>query len=187
MKRQLLQLAFLTIFLLVIASACKKDKGESNEEEVITTLTLTFVPQGGGTTLVYKKDDPDGPGGANPVVDNIVLAPSKTYDVAITLSNKTVNPVEDITEEVEEEAIAHRFYFETTTGTGITVSGLDTDVNGMPVGLNSVWSTAATGAGKIKVTLRHYPAIPPNKAAADPVTSDKSGTDIDAAFNFSIQ
>jgi hypothetical protein len=187
MKKQLLKLGLLCLLVSTVITACKKDKGESNEEEVITTLTLTFVPQGGGATLVYKKDDPDGPGGSNPVTDQIVLSPSKTYDVAVTLSNKTVNPVEDITEEVEEEETAHRFYYEITAGTGVTVSGLNNDTNGVPLGLASVWTTAATGSGKIKITLRHYPAVPPNKATADLVTSGKSETDIDAEFNFSIQ
>lgn len=187
MKRQLLHLSFAALLTATAFTACKKDKGETNEEEVITTLQLTFTPQGGGTPLVYKFEDADGPGGAAPVIDQIILAPSKSYDVALQLLNKTVSPAEDITEEVEEESDAHRFYFAPAAGSNITVSDLDQDDNGVAVGLNSVWTTGAAATGSIKVTLRHYPAVPPNKAAGDLVDSQKSGTDIEATFTTKIQ
>lgn len=187
MKRQLLHLSFAALLTATAFTACKKDKGETNEEEVITTLQLTFTPQGGGTPLVYKFEDADGPGGAAPVIDQIILAPSKSYDVALQLLNKTVSPAEDITEEVEEESDAHRFYFAPAAGSNITVSDLDQDDNGVAVGLNSMWTTGAAATGSIKVTLRHYPAVPPNKAAGDLVDSQKSGTDIEATFTTKIQ
>jgi hypothetical protein len=41
--------------------------------------------------------------------------------------------------------------------------------------------------GSVKVTLRHYPAVPQNKAAADPVTSTKSGTDVEVIFVTKVQ
>ncbi|WP_276482553.1 hypothetical protein [Paraflavitalea pollutisoli] len=187
MKRQFLRLSVAALLVATAFTACKKDKGETNEEEVITTLQLTFTPQGGGSPLVYKFEDADGPGGAAPTIDQIVLAPSKSYDVALQLLNKTANPVEDITEEIEEEAAAHRFYFTPATGSNITVSGLDKDANGVDLGLHSVWTTTAAATGSVKVTLRHYPAVPPNKAAADAVDSQKSGTDIEATFTTKIQ
>lgn len=187
MKKQLLKTGLFALVIATAVTACKKDKGESNEEEVITTVQLTFTPQGGGTPLVYKYDDADGPSGPAPVIDQIVLAPSKSYDVSVTFLNKTVTPAEDVTEEVEEESDAHRIYFEPSAGSGITVTDLDTDDNGIALGLNSVWTTAATGTGTLKVTLRHYPAVPPNKAANDPVDSGKSDPDVEAPFTTKIQ
>jgi hypothetical protein len=187
MKKQFLHLSLVALLTASVFTACKKDKGESNEEEVITTLQLTFTPQGGGAPLVYKFEDADGPGGAAPVIDQIVLAPSKSYNVALQLFNKTANPVEDITEEVEEESDAHRFYFAPAAGSNITVSNLDKDGNGIDLGLNSVWTTGAAATGSIKITLRHYPAVPPNKAAGDLVDSQKSATDLDPTFTTKIQ
>lgn len=187
MKKQLLKLAVLMLVIAAAGTACKKDKGETNEEEVITTVQLTFTPQGGGTPLVYDYDDADGPGGSEPVIDQIILAPSTSYNVSVAFLNKTANPVEDVTEEVEEENTAHRVYFEPSAASGITVTNLDEDDNGVPLGLNSVWTTAATGTGTLTVTLRHYPAVPPNKAANDPVDSQKSGTDAEAPFTTKIQ
>lgn len=98
---------------------------------------------------MYKFDDADGPGGAVPVIDQIVLAPSRSYAVSLKLFNKTANPVEDITEEVEEENDAHRFYFTPAAGSNITVSGLYKDGNELDVGLTSVWTTGAAATGSI--------------------------------------
>ncbi|HMO61436.1 MAG TPA: hypothetical protein PKC39_00225 [Ferruginibacter sp.] len=180
MKRtKILLSAMLLAIGPLLFTACKKDKKtESNDEEVITTLTIKLTPVGGGTTLSYSFDDPDGPGGLAPTIDEIVLAPSTTYNAEIELLNKTVSPPENITEEVEEEAEAHRFYFEVQGGANLTIDNLDTDANGVPLGINSTWTTGAASTGKVQVTLRHYPNTPPGKAMADPVNSPKSETDI---------
>jgi hypothetical protein len=177
-------------FLLVLAifSSCKKESNpETNDEEVITTMKLSFVPVGGGTTLTYQYDDADGPGGNAPVQDVIALSPSKSYQVSVKLLNKTVNPVEDITTEVQAESDAHRFYYEPSTGSNITVSQLDNDTNGVPLGVNGTWTSGAASTGTLKVTLRHYPGTPPGKETADPVNSSKSATDVEVVFNTSIQ
>ena len=109
MKKSL-HAAVLVLFVFVFGiSSCKKDAQEPNSEEVITTLKINFVPVGGGNSVSFQYDDPDGPGGNAPTKDDITLAPNKTYTVTLQLLNKTTNPVEDITEEIVEEADAHRF------------------------------------------------------------------------------
>ncbi len=192
MKKQLLKFSLFAFGAsLILLSSCKKDKDEEeNEEEVITTMQLTFVPVpvGAGSTVTYKFDDPDGPGGANPTKDIIVLAPNKTYNVTLQLLNKTVNPAEDITTEVAAEAEAHRFYFQPANGSNITVSGLNNDAAGIPLGITSAWTTTgATTTGNVKVTLRHYAGNPPNKATTDAVDNSKSSTDIEVQFDTRVQ
>jgi hypothetical protein len=187
MKSKFLKTALAILLTSGILISCEKDTAEENQEEVITTMKLTFVPVGGGTTVSYQFDDPDGPGGMAPTQQEIVLAPSKTYNVTLQLLNKTVTPAEDITTEVKEEADAHRFYYETNPGSSITISGLDNDPNGVPLGVTSTWTTAAVANGSVKITLRHYPAVPPNKAASDLVTSTKSGTDVEVIFVTKVQ
>jgi hypothetical protein len=189
MKKQLLKFSMLLFGLSsLLLSSCKKETaGEENDEEVITTMLLTFVPQGGGTTVTYKSDDPDGPGGTDATKDQIVLAANKTYNVSVQLLNKTLTPAEDITIEVAGEPQAHRFYYEASTGSNITISGLDNDPAGIPLGITSVWATTATATGTVKVTLRHYPGTPPDKAASDPVNSPKSSNDIDVTFITIVQ
>lgn len=187
MKKSKFKLFAAILFSMFLLNSCKKESTpETNDEEVITTMKLTFTPVGGGTAQVFQFDDPDGPGGSAPTQDNIVLNASKSYAVSVQLLNKTTSPVTDITTEVEAESEAHRFYFEPTTASNISVSGLDLDPNGIPVGINSVWTTGAAGTGQITVTLRHYPGNPPNKALNDPVNSTKSGTDITVTFNTTV-
>ena len=179
----------LTMFVLLttVFSSCKKDAIENNDEEVITTLRLTFAPVGGGNSLVYQYDDADGPGGIQPTKEEIVLQPTKSYNVTLQLLNKTVNPVADKTDEIKQEGISHRFYYEPAAGSNITVSGLDNDANGVALGLSSNWISGAAATGKIKITLRHYSGNPPSKAANDPVNSTKSSTDLEVEFNTKIQ
>lgn len=187
MKKQLFPLSLLLASGLLFSACNKENEGEGNEEEVITTMTLRFTPQGGGTVLEYDFDDPDGPGGTAATQDELVLAPNKTYDVAIVLLNKTTDPDEVITEEVEEEGEAHRFYIEPSANSGISVTNLGTDADGLPLGITSTWTTGAPATGTVKVTLRHYPGNPPNKAANDPVDSNKSSTDIEVNFTARTQ
>lgn len=188
MKQRLMKMAFGLVIASALFTSCKKDDPiEENEEEVITTMKLTLVPVGGGATLTYQFDDPDGPGGTAPTVDEIVLAPSKVYNVTVQLLNKTETPAADITDEVRDESDAHRFYYEASVGSNIAVTNLDNDVNGIPLGITSTWTTGAVATGKIKVTLRHYPGTPPDKAIGDLVTSLKSGTDIEVEFNTKVQ
>lgn len=189
MKKQFINIVLGILISGALFTSCKKDDVilPINEEEVITTMKLTFVPIGGGATLTYQFDDSDGPGGVAPTKDEIVLAPSISYNVTVQLLNKTKTPVEDITTEVAAEAESHRFYYEPTAGSNITVSGYDNDGAGIPLGITSTWATAAAATGKIKITLRHYPGTPPGKAVSDPVNSTKSASDIDVEFNTKIQ
>ena len=188
-KNQILRtsLMFLSVSALMFTSCKKDNEGEANEEEVITTMQLTFVPLGGGNTVTFKFEDADGDGGMQPTKDQIVLATNKSYNVTLQLLNKTVNPVSDITAEVAAEAQAHRFYYQPSTGSNITVSALNNDAAGVPLGITSSWTTTAAATGTMKITLRHYPGNPPNKAAADPVNSPKSSTDIEVDFNTIVQ
>ena len=187
MKKQLVKLLMVITVLGTLMTSCKKDGVEPNDEEVITTMKLTFVPVGGGTSLTYQFRDADGPGGAVPVQQEIVLAPSRSYNVTVQLLDETKTPADDITLEVASEADAHRFYYEPTTASNITVTGLNNDANGVPLGITSTWATGAAGTGKTKVTLRHYSATPPGKAISDPVNSPKSNTDIEVDFTTRVQ
>ncbi len=187
MTMQIKKMLTMFVLLTTVFSSCKKDAIENNDEEVITTLRLTFAPVGGGNSLVYQYDDADGPGGIQPTKEEIVLQPTKSYNVTLQLLNKTVNPVADKTDEIKQEGISHRFYYEPAAGSNITVSGLDNDANGVALGLSSNWISGAAATGKIKITLRHYSGNPPSKAANDPVNSTKSSTDLEVEFNTKIQ
>jgi hypothetical protein len=188
MKENTFKMSLLIISAVISLTSCKKDKvGEGNDEEVITTMNLKFTPVNGGTTIIFSFDDPDGPGGNAPAQNTISLTHGVAYNVEVELLNKTANPVDNITSEVAAESGAHRFYYEATVTGLVTFTNLNNDINGMPLGLTSVWTAGAAGTGTTKVTLRHYPGTPPNKETADLVSSTKSATDIEVIFNTTIQ
>lgn len=155
-------LALLSITSLV---ACGDDP-DADEQELITTVILSFTPSGGGTALVFEFDDPDGDGGDAPSIDPIDL-PAGSYTLAIGFENRLETPAEDITAEVADEAEEHQVFLtgsavfgpaSTTANAALTHAYADTDADGNPIGLaNTI--TAAAGSGNLIVTLRHLPPL----------------------------
>jgi hypothetical protein len=181
MKKQSLKIAFGILICGAVITSCKKDKAEEpNEEELITTVIVKLTPVGGGTVLNYQVEDLDGNGGAAPIAQDIVLAPNKVYTVEMILQDKTKTPAGDVSAEVKAEANDHQFYFTPSAGTNLTVSNLDTDSKGYPLGLTSTWTTGAISTGKIYILLKHKPGI---KGASDASTVGETDIDTQAAFN----
>ena len=179
------KILFISALLLIIASCGKLDEeAEHNHNEVLTTVELHFKQISNGVETVYKWEDLDGDGGNNPVIENISLLANKEYEVEIELLDKTKNPIEDITHEIEQESDEHRFYYIPNAG-NITVVNYDKDVNGVDVGLRTQWITSAAGNSIMKVVLRHY--ANGGKLQSDLVSDNKSSTDMDISFNVRVQ
>lgn len=169
----------------LIFSSCKKDKMPANEEELITTLKVTLTETGSGTVTTFQFRDPDGDAGNPPTqFDDIIVKPNTTYTAVLQVLNESATPTEDITDEIKAEAGDHQFYFTVTTA-NVTVSNLDKDGNGLPLGLTSTWTTGTASTGKIQIVLKHKPGI---KASGDPIT--KGDTDIElpnSGFTIKVQ
>ncbi|WP_343486419.1 type 1 periplasmic binding fold superfamily protein [Allomuricauda sp. d1] len=179
---------FLSIFALagLLFTGCSDDDENPdpvNEEEVITTMTVTLVPGGGGDTITLQTRDLDGDGPDAPVVTvSGDLAANTTYGGGIVLLNETETPPENITEEVEDEDDEHQFFF-VTTGNIASVDYGDQDDDGNPVGLVFTLTTGDAGNASIAITLRHEPKKP-----NDGTLADAGGeTDITETFNLTIQ
>jgi hypothetical protein len=167
--------------------SCSKDEEEHHEEELITTLQLHFTPQSGGATQTFVYRDADGPGGATPVVDDIILDAGTVYQVHLEVLNESITPAEDITPEILSEADAHRFYYLPSTTSNLTFSNYDTDDNGVTLGLAATATTGTPSSGTLRMVLRHYPGNPPGKEETDDENSPKSTTDIDVVFATEVQ
>lgn len=178
---------FLLIAALLLITSCAKDDPEvPNEEELITTLTYVLTPTSGGTAITMIFQDLDGDGGNPPTITGGALAANTTYNGTLTLLNETVTPVEDITEEIEEEGVEHQFFFSSSLAT-LSLNYNDFDINNNPIGLATVVQTGASGAGDLTITLRHEP----NKNAAGVISGDITNaggeTDIEVTFPISVQ
>ena len=175
---------FLVAFLFVGCS--DDDDGENpepvNEEELITTMRVTLVPQGGGDTIVLESKDLDGDGPDAPEISVSDLTADTTYDGSILLLNETETPAEDITEEVAEEDEDHQFFFE-GSGSITGVSYSDADGDGNPIGILFEMTTGGAGDASLAITLRHEPKKP-----NDGTLADAGGeTDIAQTFSVSVQ
>ena len=157
------------------------------EEELITTLTVTLSPQGGGADVILNFSDPDGDGGMAPVIQGGTLAANTTYTGAIVLLNESETPAEDITEEIEEEDEEHQFFFSTTGGLDLQVAYADADSNGNPIGLATTHTAGAASSGTLTVILRHEPNKDAQGVKDGDITNAGGETDIEVSFPITIQ
>tara|TARA_R110002072_G_scaffold23949_1_gene81831 strand:+ start:12594 stop:13148 length:555 start_codon:yes stop_codon:yes gene_type:complete len=174
------------IFATIIFVSCSNDDDTPepvNEEEVITTLTVTLAPNGGGTPITLQTRDLDGDGPNAPVVTvSGDLATGVVYNGTIVLLNETETPPEVITEEVEAEAEEHQFFYTTGGGLDVTTAYSNFDTNGNPLGTEFTLTAGAASSGTLTFTLRHEPTKP------NTGLGDAGGeTDIAAVFNVTVQ
>ena len=188
MKTQIMSIlrSMLLLMAVLLFSQCNTEDPEpENEEELITTLEMTFSPVGGGNDVVFSVYDEDGDGPIEPVYTNGTLAANTDYNVAIEVRNDVEN--EDITAEIIEEDEEHQFFFETAVSLFLEFSYEDADDNGDPIGLSTIFYAQEPSNGTLTVTLRHEP----NKSAEGARNGDPSNaggeTDIQATFDVVIE
>ncbi len=175
---------------IVLLAACSEpdDPIIPNEEEVITTLQLTLIEQGGNDTLYFQFKDLDGDGGNAPTFTIDTLMANKIYSGHLELLNEQNTPADTITSEIEDEAEEHQFFYQTDVTT-LTIGYADSDMDGNPIGLATTFETGndTTQAGTLTITLRHEP----NKFAAGVASGDISNaggeTDIEVNFNIYVR
>lgn len=182
-------LAILLTTTLFLTSCSSDDDGLQPvvEEEVITTLKVTLV--GGGETIMleYRDLDPDGPTPPTITVSSPLMA-NTNYVASMTLLNELENPAEDMTEEIEEEADEHQFFYLVGTGLDITnLTYLDFDGNGKPLGLSFSFDTGAASQGDFTIVLRHEPNKDAAGVSEGDITNAGGDTDISATFPLVIQ
>lgn len=187
MKMKTLKFLSFTLFAGLLITSCSNDDDTTPlpviEEEVITTMTITLTPQGGGTAVELKTRDLDGDGPNAPVITvSGDLAAGITYNGTIELLNETENPAEDITEEVEEKDEEHQFFYTTSVELDATTSYGNFDVNNNPLGTEFTLTSGAASTGTLTFTLRHEPTKP------NTGLGDAGGeTDIEETFTITIQ
>ncbi len=186
----------LTGFFLTSCSDDDDAPEPVNEEETITTMTVTLIPQGGGTTVTLVSRDLDGDGPNAPDIDvSGDLAENTTYDGGVVLLNETETPAENVNEEVEGEADEHQFFFVVSGGLNATAAYEDDESDYVseetgenftstnPVGIEFTLVTTDASSGNLAVTLRHEPKKP-----NDGTLADAGGeTDITQTFNLTVE
>ena len=176
--------------LSLVVLSCKKDDlkptddHDHNDSELITTLEMKFSGKGvlgNDTTFVVTFNDPDGDGGnAATKFDTIHLLKNSSYNVELTLLDKSKTPADTISNEVLEEANDHLFFYSSNPTGLVNVAITDKDGNGKNLGLKSTWTTTNTGSGKVKVKLMHQPGVKDG-------TSATGDTDVEVDFQVNVK
>ncbi|MFM9986565.1 MAG: type 1 periplasmic binding fold superfamily protein [Flavobacteriales bacterium] len=179
-------LAVLMTFSLWVVSCGKDDDDPENppvllnEEELITTVVMQFTdPSGVYPDVMATFRDIDGPGGLEPShFDTIRLASSTLYHATIGLLNESVDPAEDLTAEVLDEAGEHIFCY---TPQDADLSVVRTDSDGVfELGITSNWQTGIPGVGAVRIVLKHQPGIKDG-------TCEPGETDIELDFPVRVE
>ena len=181
---------FISLLATTFFVSCTSNDDEPepvNEEELITTLKVTLT--GGGEVITLQFKDLDGDGGNAPVYTvSGNLKANTTYQGTTQFLNESVNPADDITEEVEEEGAAHQVFYQLSNGLGaLSYTTTNNDANGKPIGTDfMVQTNATTGTATFIVTLKHLP----NKSAAGLTISTPNlaggSTDAEAVFTVTV-
>jgi hypothetical protein len=175
-------LSVITAFSFTMTS-CQKDETDNpapvNPSELITTVHLILSDSAGSSVIdTVSFIDIDGPGGASPVIDSLIIQSGVTYQLRLLLLDESKNPVLDISEEIAEESDYHLFVF---TSAQAQTTTIDTDVNGNPLGLLNLLSAPAAGLGSYRVQLRHF-----DTPALKTANSQDYETDIEIDFGLRV-
>ncbi len=186
-----LKSTFLILLSTFILTGCSKDDNPAViiQEEVITTLTATLVPVGGGTTITFKSLDLDGKDGPNPPVITVSgdLLADTTYNGSMEILNETESPAEDVTEEIKTLDEEHQFFFQATNSLA-TFTYVDFDSDSNPLGLEFTLTTSATpSSGAIIITLRHEPNKSASGVSDGDIANAGGETDVQATFPVTIK
>ncbi len=187
MSKIIYQILLLSITVFIFQNCNQDDPVPEHQEELITTLIVAFTDMPGGQHQVFSFRDMDGEGGNAPIITNAVLEANSSYDVTIEVLNESVSPPEAITEEVEEEADAHQFFFSMAESLNLDFSYDDADTNGKPLGLKTIFMTGAASTGTLAVILRHEPDKAATGVSNGDITNAGGETDIEVTFDVTIQ
>lgn len=180
-------LLVLLALALFASTGCDSNEPEegAGEEEFFTRVVLTLTGAD-GSTATATASDPDGDK-ANIQFTTLQLKPGVTYTGTVSLRDDINN--EDVTGEIEEEGDAHLFFYTPVGGVAsrLTVTRLDADRNGAPLGLQVrvVVTPGPAATGTLNVKLAHYEDASDKQAAH--TVGNRPGSELELDLDFPVQ
>ncbi len=186
-------LRFLFVGLVAVAAACSDDDdtdGAETDQELITSVNLILTSA--SETLMGSADLQDD--GTFAITSPNPLDANTDYAISFEILNEEEDPVEDVTEEIREEAEEHQIFYVTTGDLSVVVTDTEADYeNGnmegddLPVGLAATLTTSIAESATLRATLRHLPPVNgvPQKTANTVITDGES--DFDLTFDITVE
>ncbi|PCJ67771.1 MAG: hypothetical protein COA58_01145 [Bacteroidetes bacterium] len=175
-------LIILTLTIASLFSSCDDqvtDPPNPNEEELITSVELTFTDTSSKEQFIFKFADTDGDGGNAPIqTDTIHLTANTFYTLNIRFLDESSTTTEDITEEVKEEANEHLICYTLSGSSQFEIT--DKDDNGLNLGLAATVQTKDIETSTFTISLKHQPEIKDGSC-------DKGETDVEVSFQMEVK
>ena len=167
------------LFFVFTAVQCSKDSpDEIHDHETINRVTLT-VTRADGTSTDYTWNEGDN----EPTIN---LGANSTHQVSIAFYDVSdAAEVENITEEVIEEADEHFVFYEVASAS-LTISAASNDIrdsDGIAININTEWTTGDASSGVVQAALIHGPTSKTGSTRS----SLGGGTDVELNFPVEIQ
>jgi len=143
----------LAVLALLLFAQCKKDAPEEiNDEEVINRVTITLT-NSQNPPVVYTWNEGERIPTLNLVANEVYQASIAFFDASDPAE------VENITEEVIEEADEHFVFYEVSSA-NLTIASAPNDTvdsDGVSINLSTQWAVEAASSGVVRVFLIHEP------------------------------
>jgi len=169
------------LLLIFVFAQCSKDDDtpeEINEEEVINRVTLAITDSAGASTS-YTWNEGE-------TIPTLNLTTNSTYQASIHFFDASdPGDVEDITEEVIDEADEHFVFYEVVSA-AVSISAASNDVvdaDGVSINLKTAWTVGDAGSGTIRAFLIHEPSTKSGSTRS----ALGGSTDVELDFPVSIQ
>lgn len=173
----------LFLSLVIGISSCKKEDEIGEENELITTIKLTF--RNGSETKSFSYKDLDGDGGMAPSIDKISLQPSTSYDLSVEFLDESKTPSQNITSEILAESDEHLVVISPSSSSLGMYTYNDKDINLLPIGLTGKFASKSASTGSLKVQLRHQPPV--NGKNTKDGTPTPGSDDVNVDFQIEIK
>lgn len=168
MSKNIFKKTTLITAILFLASCDKDEPVAINEHEEFSSVTIKVTDESDQSfeTYTFEVEGHDHAGEAGGTEDphgdheEIGLAPNSSYLFEIRFFNdEDPNNIEDVTQEIIDEADEHQVFYELTDSANITIeSGPgDTMDNSNPLNLITRWTTTDAGVADVIAYLLHRP------------------------------
>ena len=179
-------LLFLATVLFLSGCGKGTDPLPTDENELITTVTLRLTPAGTSATQTVTYQDRDGAGGTAPTrFDALTLTANTSYSMTIEVLDESKTPAANITNDIRAEQDDHLFVYTADPAALLTYTYGDRDSRNFPVGLVGTVRTGAAGTGKLNVRLLHQPPV--NGVAVKNGTTASGTDDVNLDFTLTVR
>lgn len=149
----------LTLTLFIGSCGSKESPQPEDENELITTVRLNFTEKGTSTTQKFEWKDTDGDGGNAPVASRITLKSGRTYTLEIEFLDESKTTPENKTAEIKTKGDEHLVVLTPTPSSLFSYTANDKDSRNFPIGLSGTVTAGGINQGRVRVQLRHQPAV----------------------------